>query len=506
MSHQSSSTAPHLPVDSPRSPRRQPQDARQHQPIDIQSGSIDRARHEAPQHQPTSMNVRPGSSLPEQHQMSPMTTANTTPVRLLGVHNILNPSTEPPASGDSLSARLPSLPPLASSPRGRKRHIPGSPTPTFGGIPSQTRRVLTPKSPSLRAASIGTTTLPSIHAVTNTATQPLLTHSESRIYTAEPGTAGVPALPQYSPPPRAFPPIQPHEDIHPHPQLQSTTAAAPQPTPESALQDRTGLGQWSRQSAAHHEFSPPIRYNPGSGQRPGNPSFLTQFRNDALPRTGSEMYQMGKSSYEMTLETDDGPMVVPVELDLQQASKVADEKRKRNAGASARFRARRKEKEKEASYTINSLKQEMESIRVQRDFYRQERDFMRNFAATHVVSVRLPERPPSPVHIVSILHEPDSPSDAGMSQTETTQHRYADEYHQQNYSPPQSSQAFKQEYDTAQLAQHGLTLPRPSAAQQTGPSYPQPGVSGPPPLGPRSRSSYDPFRHEPFERPWEHGR
>lgn len=65
-------------------------------------------------------------------------------------------------------------------------------------------------------------------------------------------------------------------------------------------------------------------------------------------------------------------MQIPVEV--QAASKVADEKRKRNAGASARFRARRKEKEREASMSISRLEQQVRDAIDRADFYRTERD------------------------------------------------------------------------------------------------------------------------------------
>ncbi|KAG9245880.1 hypothetical protein BJ878DRAFT_418221 [Calycina marina] len=74
-----------------------------------------------------------------------------------------------------------------------------------------------------------------------------------------------------------------------------------------------------------------------------------------------------------------------VPVDVHQASKLADEKRARNAGASARFRQRRKEKEKEASSTIEKMQQttreqerRMREMESERDFYRGERDRLRD--------------------------------------------------------------------------------------------------------------------------------
>ncbi len=75
---------------------------------------------------------------------------------------------------------------------------------------------------------------------------------------------------------------------------------------------------------------------------------------------------VGPSYQLMTFDTDQGPIQVLV--DVQAASKMADEKRKRNAGASARFRQRRKENEREASQMIAKLEQQMKEANEDRDF------------------------------------------------------------------------------------------------------------------------------------------
>ena len=118
----------------------------------------------------------------------------------------------------------------------------------------------------------------------------------------------------------------------------------------------------------------------------------------ALPPTAmaETHYDVGHGSYQMTFDTESGPMVVPVEVDVQQASKMADEKRKRNAGASARFRARRKEKEKEANQTIESLQKMIRDLTEEKDFYLGERNFYRDFIARALGPNQLPLRPPSP--------------------------------------------------------------------------------------------------------------
>lgn len=96
----------------------------------------------------------------------------------------------------------------------------------------------------------------------------------------------------------------------------------------------------------------------------------------------------------MTLDTDQGLIQVPV--DVQAASKMADEKRKRNAGASARFRQRRKEKEREASTTIAKLKSQIRAANEEREFYRSERDYFRSLVCSTSAQNHVVPRMPSP--------------------------------------------------------------------------------------------------------------
>ena len=104
--------------------------------------------------------------------------------------------------------------------------------------------------------------------------------------------------------------------------------------------------------------------------------------------SGQNVYQM------MTLETTSGTVQLPV--DVQAASRMADEKRRRNAGASARFRQRRKEKEKEASTTIGRLEQQVKDLGEDADFYWRERDIFRGILSTIPGCERYLQRPASP--------------------------------------------------------------------------------------------------------------
>lgn len=112
---------------------------------------------------------------------------------------------------------------------------------------------------------------------------------------------------------------------------------------------------------------------------------------DRLPHTGSGMALISQPqpfpssisssdhTSKMTLGTDGpysmmtmdtGSELLHVPLDMQSASKVADEKRKRNATASYRFRQRRKEKERETTKKFSELEQKIRKLEEERDYYR----------------------------------------------------------------------------------------------------------------------------------------
>jgi hypothetical protein len=109
----------------------------------------------------------------------------------------------------------------------------------------------------------------------------------------------------------------------------------------------------------------------------------------AMAPTGQSSIQM------MTIKSQHGhPVQIPV--DVQAASKGADEKRKRNAGASARFRARRKEKEREASMCISRLEQQVRDAIDSVEFYRKERDYFRSIVYQQPGAERYHPRAASP--------------------------------------------------------------------------------------------------------------
>lgn len=123
-------------------------------------------------------------------------------------------------------------------------------------------------------------------------------------------------------------------------------------------------------------------------------STITQAGYDAKESFSPVTSSMGQNSYQMTLDTDQGPIQVPV--DVQAASKVADEKRKRNATASHRFRQRRKEKERETSQNIAKLEHQLRDLVEEREYYRMERDYFRSLAKNGPGQAPIAPRPTSP--------------------------------------------------------------------------------------------------------------
>jgi hypothetical protein len=101
----------------------------------------------------------------------------------------------------------------------------------------------------------------------------------------------------------------------------------------------------------------------------------------------------------MTIKSQQGRNI-QIPVDVQAASKVANEKRRRNAGASARFRVRRKEKGREASMVNSRLKQKLRDTKHDAGFNRVERARYRGISLRSDIlgkhSPRLRRSSPSP--------------------------------------------------------------------------------------------------------------
>ncbi|KAI9817379.1 MAG: hypothetical protein M1832_004686 [Thelocarpon impressellum] len=398
--------------------------------------------------------VAPSST---QHLPSPTAMAGSSAPRTSrasDVHSILNPSPlkleplefPPPRRGSGPLESPPSTlstpqytPSSLSRPALPDRGSETPPAPIAGeGQPiapsHMPRRILTPKSPGMRAASMSRVGVP---GTINAQKSPFL--PQGRTYTVEPGYSQGSEVPPIPTPPA-------------HSRLSGSSYGFPSSAPTPPLPNRrlsAGTTQASQSQStspttSYSSYSQPSHTSPApqygsSGNQPGSAAFYQPGASAASQLTNGSPVSvasgatyrspggaLSQSSYQLlTLDTDQGPIQVPV--DVQAASKVADDKRKRNAGASARFRQRRKEKEREASQTIAKLEQQIREITEEREFYRQERDHFRRLASGQVGPAPLGQRPPSPQHAQAAGAQEAAPrarqlsgapwSDAGLPET-----------------------------------------------------------------------------------------
>ncbi|KAK5163106.1 uncharacterized protein LTR77_010890 [Saxophila tyrrhenica] len=228
---------------------------------------------------------------------------------------------------------------------------------------------------------------------------PFPSSPRSRTYAIEPGTSAAPPLPTQSANPR--------------------TDHGPSRTDQSARSSHRGsidyrnLSASASPSTSYSSYSQASHTSPATqyatttgppafhgsndplhiGARQANPMGPERQRPLGIPISssgGQNVYQM------MSLETTSGTVQLPV--DVQGASRVADEKRRRNAGASARFRQRRKEKERESTTAISKLEQQVKELSEDVDFYRREREFLAGVLIHVPGGDRHFPRPSSPRH------------------------------------------------------------------------------------------------------------
>lgn len=224
------------------------------------------------------------------------------------------------------------------------------------------------------------------------------------------------------------------------------------PAPSHAGRRRGSIGQNRQHKALSPSASPGTTYSgysqagrtppatqygntPSTYSHTQNPSMSSVGTAKAYSRSGGVEHQRhmsipisstaGQNVYQMmTLETTSGTVQLPV--DVQAASRVADDKRRRNAGASARFRQRRKEKERESSTTISRLEQRLKALSDDSDFYRKDRDLLASILMQVPGYERHFPRPQSPRHRrSSSIFAPGSGSGSGgyMSGPEQAQDR-----------------------------------------------------------------------------------
>ena len=427
--------------------------------------------------------------------------------RSLEVHSILNPShgeeteqrgtrrsaaqmEEFGGEGSSSVTTDPLTRPTSSGGSGTGGTSPTGRQPPRSGM---ARRILTPVP---RTASMGRIVTGNINTPTGTIDaqqSPFLSPTGSRYHTTEPGTAGIPPLPQ---------------TIH------RTSLPVPlAPTPPLIGQPRRGsmsLAPSARASSspsyssygASGQQSPAISYIPSSGPTPPGSSGLAPSPStgslgpvppvmpfDLEQSSGIPVVSTGQSSYQlMAIPTGKGPVQIPVEM--QAASRVADEKRKRNAGASARFRARRKEKEREASTKIAILESQLRDAEEEIEWYKKERQELLIALQTLPGGERYLPREKSPrTRRLEGAGPPTTPGPqrsfsferAGLSETERSTRRKLDTF---SLPPPPGSDSVHNPYPSAQ--------------------YPAPYAQPPQSTGfPRPYGELSPYpREQPHERDW----
>jgi hypothetical protein len=185
----------------------------------------------------------------------------------------------------------------------------------------------------------------------------------------------------------------------------------------------------------------------------------------------------GQSSIQiMTIKSQQGHHV-QIPVDVQAASKVADEKRKRNAGASARFRARRKEKEREASMSISRLETQLRDAYEDAEYYKNERDYFKSIVFQQPGAERHYARPPSPrLRRLSVAPSIAPSSTTGGGSADSPYSAYDDEPQEPERNVRRRTNTY---HPTPEM------LPTPSNGLSMSPSgYPSSGfhsVNGPPP-------------------------
>ena len=366
---------------------------------------------------------------------SPVTrplTASTPPdqrsTRPIGVQNLLNPAgldsiipphhkgngshSDSPPTPSSLGPTSRGATPAGSTASGQTRSpieasIPQITPPSISAFPVSTGRAITPRSPGRWLPSGITKGAPT--GTIDAKQSPFLTLRDQGPISNGPGPSNstdgghnLMSARTYPPPLQRSTSPRHHEGLGPFQPWQSFERVGGNEPPHPAMPHHSESSFPYQQAPPADQGVPPPTAPTGQPQSffshpfhaSGPASTMSQ---PGLPRAkGFEIppsSTTAQSQYQiMTLETEQGPIQVPV--DVQAASKVADEKRKRNATASHRFRQRRKEKERETSENISKLEAQIRDSTEEKEHYQKERDFFQDLILRH--RIPLPPRPPSP--------------------------------------------------------------------------------------------------------------
>ncbi|KAH6850167.1 hypothetical protein B0I37DRAFT_390441 [Chaetomium sp. MPI-CAGE-AT-0009] len=269
--------------------------------------------------------------------------------------------------------------------------------------PMAARRILTPKSP--RTASLSRAAMRTVdaqHLATSLPTPgprgATLGH-DAQTHGSAPSPLGPPPQLRNSTPgqgPATSGPTRPTSSLsrsHSHPNLghgPPPTPAAEPSQPRNLKREHSG-----RPVMSGPPFAPPLPASQqyGASGVLGDPRWGPGLFG-SMPTGGTGNVGMNEGQPLLTITPRHGDEIV-VPIDVHQGSKQADQKRQRNAGASARFRQRKKEREKEQQEELQKLENDnrelerrneelvrrFQALEAERDFYRNERNRLRDIVS-----------------------------------------------------------------------------------------------------------------------------
>ncbi|MCJ1404648.1 hypothetical protein MMC11_007874, partial [Xylographa trunciseda] len=450
---------------------------------------------------------------------SEMESSATRPLRM---HNILNPpnlatemlrqrvvsQAETPPTVNAALSQYSSEPSPESSSRGATPGTTLPPMNLYSSSIGHSTRLMTPS--SLARGGLNATGVNAPSGTIDAKVSPFLpVGSQAYNHNAPPVTHSVPPLgntPPIAPRPSYGFPIQ-QANTPPDRRPGDPMSQAPPSQSNSPATSYSSYSHPSHPSPAP-QYTTPTTQGPKSmyfsshGSAGGRASVGPQITLGTDSSYGPSTSAVGQSTYQlMTLDTDQGPIQVPV--DVQAASKMADEKRKRNAGASARFRQRRKEKEREASTTITKLESQIRDLSEERDYYRVERDYFRGIVYSTSAQALVVPRVPSP------RLRKSSQSSGGAPRSEAQWEQSEDRGAQTGRNTRRRINSFTPTYE---LPPPGMAPPIQSPAYPNAPpsfTFPKTEPRAHTPLqrasvlsGPHGLGPFDPAGHPPYERAW----
>ncbi|KAF4119260.1 hypothetical protein GMORB2_4779 [Geosmithia morbida] len=196
--------------------------------------------------------------------------------------------------------------------------------------------------------------------------------------------------------PRFLPAGGPHlADLHGRAALSPVHGPPRQHHPEGYGRPQLPPASSSAEGTPIGELGPPTWVEDAQQQRSGFGAAA------GMAREGQQAF--------MTLPGSGAP--IPIHVDYSQASKKADEKRQRNAKASTRHRRKRKAMQEESARQLQNLREQREEMELhaeemtaQRDFYRDDRNRLRDIIRATPSIADLASGPPSPVFQQRIVH------------------------------------------------------------------------------------------------------